>query len=283
MNQFESTLRTADGLPLFIQGWDPQDEPRAVVCLVHGLGEHSGRYTHLAEPLTRAGYALIALDLRGHGKSGGPRGHTPSFDALLDDIALLLQEAGKRYPDTARFLYGHSLGGLLVLNYVLRRKPMLAGVIATGAGLHSSLEEQTLKVSFAKMMGKVLPTVTLATGLDPKDICRDPRVVAAYQNDPLVHDRSTLAMAKYNFEAMPYALTHASEFHLPLLLMHGTADRLTYLSGSQEFADQVPGCTLKLWDGLCHEIHNEPEQDQVFAFLLDWLDARSPFPAHTSL
>lgn len=277
MNRTESSLHSPDGLQLFFQRWDPPGEPRAVVCLVHGLGEHSGRYAHLARRLTQAGYSLVAFDLRGHGKSGGPRGHTPSFDALMDDTALMLQEAGRLYPGKPLFLYGHSLGGLLVLNYVLRRKPTLAGVIATGAGLHTSLEEQTVRVSFAKSMGKVLPAVTLATGLNPQDLSRDPQVVANYQKDPLVHDRATLAMAKCNFEAMPYALSHASEFQPPLLLMHGAADRLTYPSGSQEFAAQVRGdCTLKLWEGLYHEIHNEPEQEQVFAYLLEWLNAHTP-------
>src|SRR5919199_2405933 len=125
--------RAADGVRLYGQGWQPQGEPLAVVCLVHGQGEHSGRYAGLAAALVEAGYAVLAFDLRGHGRSEGQRGHTPSYDAWLGDIARLLEEAGNRFPRRPRFLYGHSMGGNLVLGYALRRAHAdpLAGVIAS--------------------------------------------------------------------------------------------------------------------------------------------------------
>ncbi|MGB2782801.1 MAG: alpha/beta hydrolase, partial [Atribacterota bacterium] len=118
MKHTEFKLKTFDGLLLFGQSWQPESKPKAVICLVHGLGEYSGRYTHVADALTLAGYALISFDLRGHGKSEGPRGHTPSYEALMKDISSLLEVTNKQFPQLPSFLYGHSLGGNLVLNYV---------------------------------------------------------------------------------------------------------------------------------------------------------------------
>lgn len=277
MSHYENSWLTEDGLRLFHQGWEPETGVKAVVCLVHGLGEHSGRYAHLAEQLNQAGYALVTFDLRGHGKSQGPRGHTPSFEAFMADITQFLKQAAGRHNEKPLFLYGHSLGGILVLNYVLRRKPRLAGVIATGPGLRTALEKQRLKITFARIMGRLVPTLSLPSGLDAGMLSHDQAIVRAYRSDPLVHDRATLHMANQTLASIPWAFEHAHEFSLPLLLMHGTGDQLAYWEGSQEFASRVNGqCSLKLWDGLYHEIHNEPEQGEVFAYLIDWLDERCP-------
>ncbi|MBN2547876.1 MAG: lysophospholipase [Anaerolineales bacterium] len=275
MKHFESTWNTQDNLSLFVQGWEPEPEPKAVICLVHGLGEHSGRYAHVAETYTEAGYAVLSFDLRGHGKSGGQRGHTPSFEAFMQDIDLLFQEASQRYPAKPQFLYGHSLGGILVLNYALRRKPKLEGVIATSSGLRTALEEQKSKVAFAKIAGSLLPSMSLVSGLDPAAISRDPAVVEAYRQDALVHNKVTLGMAKALTETISWAFAHAPEFALPLLLVHGSGDALAYPKGSQEFAKLVKGeVTLKIWEGLSHETHNEPEKAEVLAYNLGWMDSK---------
>jgi alpha-beta hydrolase superfamily lysophospholipase len=272
---FETNLQTRDGLQLYIQSWDPAGEIEATVCLIHGLGEHSGRYGHVANFFNRRGLALIALDLRGHGKSQGKRGHSPSFAALMDDTGRFLEEAAQRYPEKPLFLYGHSLGGLLALNYVLRRKPDLTGVIVTGAGLYTSLTEQTGKLTMVKLFGAVLPKVSISTGLDARILSRDPDVVEAYLADPLVHYRTTLSMARTSLRTIPWVMRHAHEFTLSLLLMNGTEDHLTFPQGSEVFADRVQGdCTLKLWPGLYHEIHNEPEKEQVLQYMVDWLKNR---------
>lgn len=273
MKHFEFDWKTKDDLTLFGQGWEPEIKSQAVVCLVHGLGEHSGRYAHLGEVLTASGYALLAFDLRGHGKSQGRRGHSPSIEAFIDDIAHLLVEANQRYSNLPCFLYGHSLGGILVLNYALRRKPNLTGVVASAPGLRTALESQTTKVFFARVMGSLLPGLTIPSGLDPETISRDPAVVQDYINDPLVHDRLSLGLAKNLLQAIGWIFEHAGEFPVPLLLMHGTGDKLAFPAGSQEFASLVPGdCTIKLWDGLSHEIHNEPEKGEVIAYLVGWLN-----------
>jgi alpha-beta hydrolase superfamily lysophospholipase len=273
MQTAEWTFNAEDGVQLVGRSWAPEGTPKALICLVHGLGEHAGRYEHVAEAFTKAGYAMTGFDLRGHGRSGGPRGHTPSFEMFMRDIDIYLDEGRKRFPDLPRFIYGHSLGGILVLNYVLRRKPDFKGVVVTDAGLRTALEKQKAKVLMAKVLGSILPTVTLNSGLDPATISRDPAVVQRYVDDPLVHYQLSFGMGRETLQAIRYAFEHAAEISLPLLMMHGTADQLGFKEGSQEFAALAPGdVTLKLWDGLYHEIHNEPEQAEVFEFTIDWLN-----------
>jgi alpha-beta hydrolase superfamily lysophospholipase len=273
MQHYEKTINAKDGLNLYVQGWDPAGEARGVVLIIHGIGEHSGRYTHVAEFLVSNGLSVIAMDHRGHGKSGGPRGHTPSFDAFMDDIDVLFAEASARHPDVHQILYGHSMGGIFVLNYQLRRKPKVNGVISASAAMRTSLEEQTFKVILAKVLGSVLPGVSMTTDLDPADISRDPDVVNRYINDPLVHNKISFGMGKGLLEAIDWAYDHADEFNVPLLLIHGTADKPAYARGSEEFAQHVSdNCTLKLWDGYAHELHNEPEKQEVLDYMLAWIE-----------
>ncbi|MFQ5814772.1 MAG: alpha/beta hydrolase [Anaerolineae bacterium] len=274
MQHFEFGWQTEDGLRLYAQGWQPETEPRGVVCLVHGLGEHSGRYAHLAAFLNQAGYALLAFDLRGHGKSEGQRGYAPSYEVLLNDISHFLEEAAERYPDRPRFLYGHRLGGSLVIEYALRRRPSLAGMIASGPLFRTAFEPPAWKITLAKIMCSLWPTLSMSNELDRQGLSRDPEVVRAYNEDPLVHDRVSARLGMDMLEAGLWALGHAAEFPLPLLLMHGSADRLCSAQASREFAAQAGHrCTLKIWDGFYHEIHNEPEQGQVFTYLLEWLNS----------
>jgi len=273
METFEWNWKTSDGLQTYSKGWAPKGKPKATICLVHGHGEHIGRYEHVAAAVTEKGYAMLGFDLRGHGKSAGPRGHTPSYEALMDDITAFLGQIEGRYPDLPRFLYGHSLGGNLVLNYALRRKPALRGVIANGSWLKLAFEPPASKVSLGKMMNNILPGFTQSSGLETAALSHDPAVVEAYENDPLVHDKISARLFVSTYDSGLWALEHAAEFPLPLLLMHGTADRLTSAEASRQFAEaggkQV---TLKLWDGWYHEVHNEPEKAEVFKLMTDWLD-----------
>ena len=279
MRHTELAWHTHDGLLLSAQLWEPENRPSGVVCLLHGLGEHCARYQHVAAAFTEDGYALLGFDLRGHGKSAGPRGHSPSFEALLSDVDLLLSEAAQRFPELPLFLYGHSLGAILAINYVLRCRPQLAGVVATGAAFRSSLQEQTAKLALVRALGALLPALALPSGLQPPDLSRDPEVVRAYVDDPLVHDRLTLGLARSLLQAVPWTFEHMHQFALPLLLMHGGLDRLGYPTGTQECGCLVRGdCTVKIWDGLFHEIHNEPDQTQVLGVITAWLHAHTPHP-----
>ncbi|MBI3162574.1 MAG: lysophospholipase [Chloroflexi bacterium] len=276
MKHSETTWKSHDGLDVFAQCWEPTMlQPKAVVCLVHGVGEHTSRYAHVAEAFGREGYILFGADLRGHGRSGGLRGHASSADDFIKDIDLLLDQARTRYPALPILLYGHSLGGILVLYYGLMRKPNVKGVVVTGPGLHTALEQQKAKLMMAKVLGSLVPTMLVDSGLDPKTISRDAGVVQAYVNDPLVHHKLSLGFGKAMIGVNAWTLAHAGEFSLPLLLLHGKADVLAFPSGSIEFAAALKdNCTLMLWDGAYHEVHNEPEKIEVFKTMTIWMDAR---------
>lgn len=266
-----------DGTCFYVQGWEPAGgTPKALIALIHGLGEHTGRYTHVAQVLTEAGYALVGFDLRGHGKSDGPRGHTSSLDAYMQDIRQFFGLLKQRYPDIPCFLYGHSLGGLLTLTYAIQYGAGLRGVVVTSSALSSPLQKQKAKVAMAKILGSLLPTVTLPSGLESAAISHDPDVVQKYIQDPLVHSSTSLGFGKAALKAVDLCFTRAREFPAPLLMMHGTGDRIAYASGSEEFAGLVSaaGCevTLNLWKDLYHELHNEPEKAKVFKFMIEWLD-----------
>ena len=264
--------KTSDGLDMYARGWAPQGMPKAAIMLVHGHGEHVARYDHVAAALTGKGYALLGFDLRGHGRSGGSRGHTPSYDTLMDDIASFSQQTDLRYAGLPRFLYGHSLGGNLVLNYALRRKPDLHGVIATGPWLKLAFDPPASQVTLGRLMNGIAPGFTQHSKLDTQGLSHDQVVVAAYEKDPLVHDKISARLFVAIYESGLWALEHAAEFPLPLLLMHGAADPITSARASQEFTKKAGNqATLKIWDGLYHEIHNELEKAEVFNTMLDWL------------
>jgi alpha-beta hydrolase superfamily lysophospholipase len=276
MKHYEITWKAHDDLNIFAQAWEPTIlQPKAVVCLVHGLGEHTSRYAHVAESFGKDGFVLLGADLRGHGRSGGIRGHISSIEDFMKDIDVLLEQARLRYPGLPIILYGHSVGGIQVLYYGLTRRPNIKGVIATSSGLHTALEEQHFKIIMAKVLGSIMPNTLLASGLDPKTISRDAKVVQAYTNDPLVHDKISFGFGKIMTGVTGWVLAHAGEFSLPLLLMHGKADVLAFPSSSIEVATALKEkCTLVLWDDAYHELHNEPEKDEVFTTMKLWMDAR---------
>ncbi len=269
----EWTWKSSDGLEMYGRQWDPGFPPKAAIALVHGHGEHTRRYDHVAAALADKGYALLGFDLRGHGKSGGPRGHTPSYAALMDDITAFTAQVESRYPGLPRFLYGHSLGGNLVLNYGLRCSSTFRGVIATAPWLELSFQPPASQVRLGRLMNRIAPAFAQNSNLDTKGLSHDQAVVTAYEQDPLVHEKVSARLFVSMYETGLWALEHAAEFPLPLLLMHGAADPITSPKASQEFARRAgEKVTLKIWDNMYHEIHNEPARAEVFQFMLAWLD-----------
>ncbi len=277
MGSLDLQWLTADGVKLAAQDWRPEGSAVAVVGLVHGLGEHQGRYGHVIAALNRAGFAVLGFDLRGHGRSEGPRGYVPAYDALLDDIDLLLAQAAQRYPSLPRFLYGHSLGGNLVLIHTLRRRPTLAGVVATSPILRTAFKPPAWKLVLGRAMCRLWPRLSMSNEIDPDGLSHDAQVARAYVDDPLVHARVSPRLGIGLIEAGLWLLDHAAEFRLPLLLVHGGADPITSAQATREFAQRVPGdCTCKIWEGLYHETHNEPQKAEVIAFTIEWLKAHIP-------
>ncbi len=275
MERHEWPFTAGDGIPLWGSDWRPA-EVRAVVSLVHGIGEHSGRYAHVAQALNEAGYALVAFDLRGHGHSGGLRGHAPDYEALMADIDLLLEESRRRFPGLPHFLYGHSLGGNLALNYCLRRQPALEGVVVTSPWLALPTRPRRWKTTLGRLLDRVRPETTLSRGSDLTALSSDPAVAAAYRQDPLVHDRISVRLYALMDAAGAEALAQAARFPLPLLLMHGAADTVTSPFASQAFCNTAPACSFRLWPRLRHELHNERGREAVLGAMIAWLDEQLP-------
>lgn len=271
MQETEFNWQTKDGLNIYAKEWKAE-KPQGVICLVHGLGEHINRYAHFARFFTEKGFSVIGYDRRGHGRSDGARGHTPDVEVLLDEVAQLLIEAEVRYQQLPIFLYGQSQGGLLVLAYTLKRHPNIQGIVASSPWIRLSFEPAAGMVALGRLMHRVYPAFSQSNGLKTAHLSRDPAVVRAYEEDPLVHSRITAAMGMAMLDQSRWLDGYSGPFPSPLLIMHGAADQITSPKASQEFAERVQGdITFKAWAGAYHEIHNEPIKEQAFRFVLEWL------------
>jgi len=272
MPYLSSQIRSLDGMQLTTSEWTPKSKPDALICLVHGLGEHSHRYSHWADFFTQENMAFFSFDLRGHGRSQGKRGEVSNYNDLMDDISVFLEKGRSRFPDSPQFLYGHSLGGNLVANYALRFQPELEGIILTGPMFRLTFDPPPWKENSAKLIYKLWPSFSVSNKLDVKALSHDPQVVFDYKNDPLVHDRLSIRLGIDLIQSGLWALENADKLSNSMLLMHGGADKITDPEASRQFAAHAGElCTLKIWEGLYHEIHNEPEKEQVFSFLFNWI------------
>lgn len=263
---------TAQGIELSGKFW-PVDNPRAVVCLVHGLGEHIGRYETVASFFTGNQIAVIGFDLPGFGRSAGKRGHTLPFPACIEEIAATIHQANDFYPGTPVFLYGQSMGGNLVLNYLLDYPSTLAGVIAASPWIRLQDPPSRLLTVFAKTMKLIFPSFTQSNNLDASQLSNDPAVRTAYLADPLVHDRISVATGVDMLEAAARLEYFEGDVSVPLLLLHGSQDAITSPDGTKDFAGRVSGdITLKIWKDLKHELHNEPNKAEVLSFVINWMN-----------
>jgi alpha-beta hydrolase superfamily lysophospholipase len=280
----------ADGENLAFYSWQPEDSvdqpsrigdgARAVVLMVHGLGEHAGRYDHVATALCSWGFEVHAYDQRGHGESGGKQGTLPSAMALLDDLAEVVDDTRRQYPDLPLILLGHSLGGLVASRFVsLAIRPVNALVLsspAMDAGL-STFQKLLLQV-----MPLIAPNLCVSNGLDAHFLSHDPQVVQAYLSDRLVHNKISPRLGKFIATAGLATVVAAAKWRIPTLLMYAGADKLVNPAGSAQFAKLAttskavkPGTvTAKRFDGYYHELFNELQPAPVFELLKSWLDAR---------
>ena len=271
----ESKLTASDGLVLYTQSWCAA-QPKATIVLIHGISEHSTRYRHVGEYWAAHGYTVHTMDLRGHGRSPGKRILVRQIEEHSRDVGTLLAWARQQAPTLPLFLFGHSMGGLIVTYYTLTQSPDLAGVILSGPALKLN-GASPLLVAIGRIIAKVYPTFPMST-IDTTGISRDAAVVLANKADPLIyHDGVPAATALAMVKAVAYVQTHWSAFHWPLLILQGTADRIVNPEGSQQFYAQAGSTdkTLKLYDGFYHEVLNEPEKEQVMADIVAWLDNHS--------
>ena len=260
----------------FAQYWQPKKAPKAVIILVHGMGEHIGRYEKSVIPhLVKNGYAVVGYDQFGHGKTKGKRGHNPNFDAVLTCVTKVIIKSKKLFNNLPLFLYGHSMGGNVVLNYVLRRKHPFKGVIATSPFLRLAFQPPALKLTVGKLLHKIAPSLTMSNELNPNDISRISEEVLAYINDPLVHDKISPNYSIKFIETGQWALENAQNVNISTLLLHGTGDKIIDYKATKEFADKSNGLTtLKLFEGAYHELHNDLCRDDMLNTVTNWLNSQ---------
>lgn len=264
--------KSNDGLDIFGQKWESESTTaKAVICLVHGFGEHSSRYEHVAKFFTDNQYAVITYDARGHGRSGGKRGHFVSYDEVLNDVDNLLKQADANFPTLAKILYGHSMGAQIVANFAIKRNPSVKGVILSSPFFQPGFAPPAIKLFAGKIMRNLVPTFSLPSGLDVNDISRDKEEVKKYSNDPLVFDSISSKMGIELIEFGAEAIENASKLTLPTLIFHGTADKLTSYDATKRFvANAGKNVAFISYDGLYHECHNEPEKATVLENMLNW-------------
>ncbi|MCW0215869.1 MAG: lysophospholipase [Pseudonocardia sp.] len=269
----EGRLPGAGGVELFWQGWLPEAEPTGVLLLSHGIGEHSGRYGGVADTLTPDGWAVYGLDHRGHGRSDGRRVDA-DYPDLIADLDTFRVAVTARHPGLPVFLLGHSMGGQIALAYALEHQDALAGLVLSAPALTNEVVPPRL-VPLLTGLARLVPTLR-PTGIDVTTISKDPAVVAAYTADPLVHTGNpTLRLGAGIFGRMDSLIGDSRALRLPLLLQHGTEDRLVSAEGTRrlEAAQGSDDVTVHWYDGLWHEIYNEPERELPLADLREWLAA----------
>jgi len=267
----EGTIESADGTRLSYRAW-PKAGAELTFAVVHGLGDHARRYERFAQAMTRYGFGTFAVDLRGHGKSAGPRGHVDRWSQWTDDVAAFVTHVegiagGEVVP------LGHSFGGAALLSTVLEHKvPNTRRFVVSSPALRLKVSVPPLKLKLGKAASKILPRLTLNNEVDPKTLSRMPEVVEAYRTDPLVHNKISLRMYSEWADACKRILAHAGEIKLPFLILAGTDDRLIDPEGSKELHKLSASVSeLSLLEGRYHEPFNDLENEEVFSVIAHWL------------
>ncbi|MFO0578494.1 MAG: alpha/beta hydrolase [Polyangia bacterium] len=270
----------SDGVRLFEQSWRPADGGKAVVVIVHGLKDHSSRYADFAADLVRHGYAVYGLDQRGHGYSEGRRVWVDTFEQLVADLDGFVRRVREREPGKPIFLFGHSMGGAVVTTLALKRTPDVRGLVLSGPALQVTTDVTPFKIKATRSFGKSNPRLAVFKMPD-ENFSRDERSVAALRDDPAVyHGAGPARMAAEVLGAIDYIQQHMEDLTLPVLALHGTADRLTNPDGSKALVERARSSdkALKLYPGVYHDLLHEPERAQVQADIEAWLDARAAAP-----
>ncbi len=277
MERTEGRFIGYGGLSLHHQSWLLAGEPKAVLLVVHGWAEHCGRYSNVVDYFVPKGYAVCALDHRGHGRSEGKPGYVDRFTDYLDDLKTFFDIVRGQHSGSRIFLVGHSMGGTIATAYSIRHQHELAGLILSGASLRLGSSLSSALTPFARILSLLAPKLGIIV-LDATAICQDKTVVDAYVNDPLVYrGKITCRFGAEMLLTLRSLPAEMQELRLPILIMHGGSDRLSATEGSLMLYDRVSSTdkTLRIYEGFHHEIFNEPGREQVFADMEAWLAPRT--------
>ncbi|MFQ5983427.1 MAG: alpha/beta hydrolase [Woeseiaceae bacterium] len=283
MKHSEGTLTASADSSLYFQSWLPVGTPKAALLVAHGLAEHSGRYQHFAQFFVQRDFAVFALDHPGHGKSDGDRCHIGRFSEFTDGVRLLLDRVRQECPEIPVFLVGHSMGGLIATHVILERQSQFSGCVVSGAALKPVVELSPIQGLIVGFLSRALPRLRMLQ-IDASEVSRDPDVVDRYRNDPLVFTgKVTARLVQQLFGSMAGLEDKVAAIDLPVLILHGSADGLTHPEGSRMLHERIGSRDKKLiiYEGLYHEIYNEPEREDVMADVAEWLAPRLASAAHT--
>jgi alpha-beta hydrolase superfamily lysophospholipase len=268
----EISIRLSNGQILRGIIKSPGDNVRAVILLVHGLGDHIQRYSHWVNMFMEKKIGFVGMDLPGHGLSDGKRGNIKNYSLISEMLDIMISEYKKTFPGIPVFLYGHSLGGGIVIEYILKKSPSITGAIVTSPWLRLTFEPNRIKLMLSKTLKSLFPALVQPSGLIASHISHNKEVVDNYISDPLVHDKISVGLFHSAVSAAGYSLNNAANLKTPLLLIHGSDDLITSPEGSREFASKTKLVELKIWDGGYHELHNEPFKDEVFSYIIRWIE-----------
>ncbi|MFM5983303.1 MAG: lysophospholipase [Sphaerospermopsis kisseleviana] len=274
------TFKGVGGIDLYYQNWNPGGKIRGILALVHGLGGHSGLYKNIIENLLPQQYAVYGLDLRGHGQSPGQRGYINTWSEFRNDVRTFLKMMQQQQPQIPIFLFGHSMGGMIVLEYALRHPEeisALQGVIAVAPSI-GEVGVSPVRVLLGKMLSRLWPRFSLNTGLDTTAGSRDPKIVATYIQDPLRHTRATARFSTEFFTTLAWIHAHAEEWKAPLLILHGGADRVVFPEGSEIFYQRVtyPDKLRIEYSGAYHNLHCDLNYREFLSDLSNWMEQHLP-------
>ena len=266
---FNIELRGGFILRGFIQS--PGENASAVIIMIHGVGEHIRRYSDWADLFKKEGIGFAGVDLPGHGRSDGKRGFIKNYDILAEMIDILIKTISRTFPGVPLFLYGHSLGGGIAIDYILRKNPKIKGAIITSPWLLLKFKPSKAKLLLASILKYLLPSLTQPSGLNTVHLSHNKEVVEKYNSDPLVHSKISVSLFYSAMSAATYSLSHASELSVPTFLHHGSDDQICSPEGSRQFASLTDKAELRIWEGGYHELHNEPDNKEMFKYIVNWI------------
>ncbi|MFN6536843.1 MAG: lysophospholipase [Nostoc sp. EkiNYC01] len=277
----EGTFQGVGQLELYYQSWYPEGKVKAILAIVHGLGAHSDRYDNVIQHLIPKEYAVYSFDLRGHGRSPGQQGYINSWSEFREDLRAFLEFIKTQQPGSPIFLLGHSLGSVIVLDYVLRypqEASALQGVITLAPAL-GKVGVSKIRLLIGKLLSRVWPRFTLNSGLDVSAASRDEKILAAYAQDSLRHTRASARLATEFLTTVDWVNAHVADWQLPLLILHGGADRVTLPEGGKIFCQRVssPDKLRIEYPGAYHELQNDLNYQEVLADLENWLERHLPY------
>lgn len=276
MKHIDGHFKGLGNANIYYQAWLPDGNIKAILFLVHGLGEYCGRFTNHVNHFVPLGYAIYGLDHLGHGKSDGEREVIERFADYTEPLTRYYQMVKGRHPGKPVFIFGHSMGGLITCSYLIEHQADFKGAILSAPAIKVSDSISQFTITLGKIFSRIAPKAGVIS-LDPSAISRDPGVVEAYINDPLIfHGRTPARLAAEILKAMMRVSAQAEKITLPLIIVQGSKDKIVDPQGSQMLYNKAGSTdkTLKVYEGLYHEIHNEPERSIMFKDVEDWLTAR---------